>query len=325
MSLVIGKNHVNREQLALCVTPPAAKRFVPLPHVLLVEMTEKALKDAGFQILEEDFVTSTDGMELFGGFVIVRHDCEGPTRQLVCGVRNSNSGKFAAALVIGSRMMVCENLCFSSERKLSRRHTLNIMRDLPSILATTISGLVHEWCSMEQRINAYKSVDLSFEQACALTTTLVDNKSLTSQKYMDVINLWRDPSIAAEGMIFKSTFVTEEVDEYGVQKNHFDETAYLQAIEDKKSKLIAAFGKCGGLWGLYNAVTEALKGSNVSELANRTMKMQVTFDAVARYFPPVVGDALQDTEEGDEKAFREEFSPETDFEAETEELTDFTE
>lgn len=306
MSLIIGKNHVSFDELSLCPVPQARDRFVPLPHQELARLTKEALKAAGFEILEEDYVLTNDKMCMFGGFAIVRSDCQNEKRTLVCGIRNSNDNKFAASLCIGSKMLVCDNLCFSSERKLTRRHTTNIMKDLPRVIANTIAGLVNEWVSMEARIESYMARPLSFDEASGLVTRLVDNAALTSQKMYDVMKLWRNPAIAAEGMIFKSNFDSPNIVDGIDLGNKFDEAGYLAAVEAKKAELVAAFGNLD-VWGLYNAVTEALKGSNVNELVNRTMKTQVIFDGVCGYSAPVVSENVNDNGTGDESADEQNF------------------
>ena len=45
------------------------------------------------------------------------------------------------------------------------------------------------------------------------------------------------------------------------------------------------------LWNLYNAVTENLKGGDLSKLPERTMKMQSIFDGVAGHQSQVIVEA----------------------------------
>jgi len=48
--------------------------------------------------------------------------------------------------------------------------------------------------------------------------------------------------------------------------------------------------KGNNLWNLYNACTEALKGSDVSKLPNRTMVIQSNFDRLANHSPQLTVD-----------------------------------
>ena len=313
MALVIGSNHATREQVALCGTPePVGNRHVPIPHIMLIEETEKALVAAGFTIEEEDHVLARQDkqnpsiwLRYFGGFAITRKDLCGEDRRIVVGLRNANDKGFAAAICIGNKMIVCENLDFSSEEKLARRHTTNIKRDLPNTIASAISRITTRWAEMSQRIDLYKGRELSEAEASKLAVHLVDQKSLPKQKLYDVVSLWRDPAQAAEGIVDRDQFlVTENVD--GAFVDSFDEDSYQAALEAKRAELEIEFGVGENLWGLYNAVTEALKGSDVFKLAQRTMNLQSLFDAQVG-FSPVAGELLDDQVEDGEEEFKETF------------------
>lgn len=309
----MGSNHVGREQLALCGTPQGEGRHVPIPHIMLVTETEKALINAGFEIVDEDHVLGRQckdnpsiWLRYFGGFAVTRKDLAGEDRQIVVGLRNSNDKGFAAAICIGNRMLVCENMCFSSEEKLARRHTTNIKRDLPNTIATAISRIVTRWSEMSERIEIYKAHELTEAEASKLAVHLVDQKSLPKQKLYDVVDLWRNPAQAAEGIVDRDAFLTTENTEDGFVDS-FDEEGYASAIEIKKAELIEEFGQSENLWGLYNAVTEALKGSDVSKLPQRTMNLQALFDGQVG-FSPVAGELLDDEQgENDEAEFRSTF------------------
>jgi hypothetical protein len=330
MSLVLGKNHVTREQIALCATPEINGRHVPIPHIMLIEETEKALLAAGFTIEEEDHVLARPCKEnanmflrYFGGFAITRTDLAGQERRIVLGLRNANDKGFAASVCIGNQMLVCENLCFSSEEKLARRHTTNIKRDLPNTIASAISRIVTRWSEMTDRIELYKSTELTEAEASKLAVHLVDCGSLPKQKLYDVVDLWRNPAQAAKGIVEQDDFLSTTVDEEtGMFVDSLDEAAYAVALVVKEGQLEEEFGKAENLWGLYNAVTESLKGSDISKLPQRTMNLQSLFDATVD-FSPVVGELLEEQEEGAEETFQETFREDAPFVSEPTDTEEF--
>ena len=308
MSLVLGKNHLTREELANCKTPEATDRFVPIPHKELADLVADSLIAAGFTIEDEDHVTARDDLRYFGGFAISKKDMAGEDRRIVCGLRNSCDKSFAAAICIGTQMMVCENLCFSSEKQLARRHTKNIRRDLPAVVSSVIASLITEWSEMTERIDLYQNQVISEAEACELAVRLVDCKSLPKQKLYGVIEHFRNPSIAAESMIDRSLFEVK-VSPDGVAVDEFDEVGFKEAVAAKASELNAAFGEGETLWGLYNAVTQELKGSDIHKLPSRTMGLQGLFDSEVG-FEKVVGEAIQEPSESDEENFKEVFENE---------------
>jgi len=111
----------------------------------------------------------------------------------VLGLRNSHDKAFAAAVCIGNRMMVCENLCFASDIKLARRHTLNIMSDLPRVLSDAVGRVVSHWNDMGQRITAYKETEISDSIAADLIVKLVDSKAFPSRDIYAAIQEFRAP------------------------------------------------------------------------------------------------------------------------------------
>jgi len=64
--------------------------------------------------------------------------------QYVLGLRNSNNKRFAAGMVIGIAPFVCDNLAFSGEVKLARKHTVHIKRDLPMMIDEKLDRLLLE-------------------------------------------------------------------------------------------------------------------------------------------------------------------------------------
>lgn len=64
--------------------------------------------------------------------------------QYVLGLRNSNNKRFAAGMVIGIAPFVCDNLAFSGEVKLARKHTVFIKRDLPMMIDEKLDRLLLE-------------------------------------------------------------------------------------------------------------------------------------------------------------------------------------
>ena len=300
MSLIYGKQFP-RELLKFIHTPEPEGKHFPICHNYFLELLEKALIDAGFKIHKNEVVLSQKfpspellkqavcqfenegtipefspeiGARAFGGLSITREDLVGKERQLVCGWRNSHDKIFRSAVCIGSQMMVCDNLCFSSEREVGRKHTRNILRDLPSVISQIVHGLVAEWMSMEQRIRAYKLVPLTREQGADLCMKLREHGAIAPTKIAKVWDYWFEPATAAKTMIDKLSFIDEETDEY-------DEESYNTAISEKGHELEAAFGKASNLWGLYNAFTQTLKGSDFSKLPARTMAAQALFDTIA--------------------------------------------
>lgn len=193
MSLLICKNKLDASQLAGVQTPLATESFIPIPHSVLVGLTREAIDRAGLAVVNEEHGIARDGLRYFGGFALSGSDIQGDDRQIVLGLRNSNDKSFAASICIGTSMMVCENLSFHSDIKLARRHTTNIMADLPRVLADAVGRVVSHWNDMGNRIDAYKATEISNERAADLLVSLVDAKAFPARDIYNAVSEFRNP------------------------------------------------------------------------------------------------------------------------------------
>jgi hypothetical protein len=191
--MIIAKNLVSREELVSVRTPDATESFTPIPHSFLVEQTMQALERSGYSVTEEKHALNRFGQRYFGGFQIAGPDINSSERKLVLGLRNSHDKAFAASICIGNRMIVCENLCFSSDVKLARRHTVNIIRDIPRVLSEAIGRLLSHWTDMETRISRYQNTEIGFDQACALAVQLAEAKALPARDVFPVTQEFKAP------------------------------------------------------------------------------------------------------------------------------------
>ena len=203
----MAKNIVDREQLKsadsdvglevngkqMVATPDGTDSHTPIPHYALVDETHAALDRAGLEVETEEHALARGGLRYFGGFALKGNDIEATDRQLVLGLRNAHDKSFAASVCIGNQMLVCENLCFSSDVKLARRHTLNIVRDLPLVLGSAISRVVSHWTDMGKRIDAYKQTEVQRDRCADMIVDLVDAKAFPARDVYKAVQEFRNP------------------------------------------------------------------------------------------------------------------------------------
>lgn len=240
MSLIIAKNKVNAEQLASVFTPEKTESFQPIPHFGLVELTREAIGRAGLSISQEEHSLARGGQRYFGGFALSGLDITGADRQIVLGLRNAHDKSFAASICVGNRMMVCENLCFSSDIKLARRHTTNIMTDLPRVLADAVGRVVSHWNDMGNRIESYKQTEITRDRAADLLIDLVDSKAFPAREIYNAVQEFRNPrheEFKGGSLWTLYNSVTENLKGGDLSKLPF-RTMQTQSIFDKLAKHI---------------------------------------------------------------------------------------
>lgn len=194
MSLLIAKNKVSAEQLLTVATPEATESFQPIGHALLVDQMREAISRAGFSIKEEEHALARMGQRYFGGFSIIGKDVNASDRELVLGLRNAHDKSFAASICIGNRMLVCENLCFSSDIKLARKHTTNILRDIARVLSEAVGRCVSHFSDMTNRIENYKTIELVEDEAAGLIMSLADAKAIPAREVYPIMQQFRTPN-----------------------------------------------------------------------------------------------------------------------------------
>ena len=193
MSLIFARNKVDSEALRGVQTPEPTATHTPIPHYDLVNLSREALDRSGLEIVEEEHALARGGLRYFGGFALKGEDVSGTDRNVVFGLRNAHDKSFAASVAIGNQMMVCENLCFSSDVKLARRHTVNILRDLNTVLSSAVSRVVSHWTDMGKRIEAYKSSELTKERASDLVVDLAEMGAFPARSVFKAVQEFRNP------------------------------------------------------------------------------------------------------------------------------------
>ena len=203
----MAKNVVTREQLTQAdsdaglvlndrrmeATPDGTDSHTPIPHFSLVDETHAALERAGLEVEQEEHALARGGLRYFGGFALKGNDIKADDRRLVLGLRNAHDKSFAASVCIGNQMMVCENLCFSSDVKLARRHTKNIVAALPRVLSSAISRVVSHWSDMGKRSDAYKGIEVAKANAADMIIDLVDAKAFPARDVYKAVKEFETP------------------------------------------------------------------------------------------------------------------------------------
>lgn len=189
-----GAKSVSVDQLFDVQTPAPTETHYPLPHHVVRDTVVNHILDSGLDIEDEHHGLwspkgGTGNDRYFGLFNII-----GDTDdfRFVVGVRNSHDKRFSAGACSGSRVFVCDNLAFSGEHVLKRKHTrfveqdfTQLVRDLP--LRQLADGET-------KRIAAYKETELTDVQLHDLAIRSVDDGVLPASKLPELLTQWRTPN-----------------------------------------------------------------------------------------------------------------------------------
>ncbi len=187
-----GASKVERDQVSLVQTPGRTNSWVPVPHDRLLTLVERSLTNAGLDIVSQAHGLTRDGSRYFG-LLQVANGTNPDSFGLVVGVRNSHDKSFPAALALGAQVFVCDNLSFSGEVKLARKHTSRIERDLPQLVNRAVGMLADLRGKQEQRFLTYRKTELSNTEANDLTIQALDAQVVPVTKIPDLLKEWREP------------------------------------------------------------------------------------------------------------------------------------
>jgi hypothetical protein len=192
LMLHCGTNTVDRERLALVKTPDPTETWFPIPHATLLNHVEETLQRNGLKIAKQAHALGHDSNRYFG-LLEVQNGHADDDFGLVVGLRNSHDYSFPAGLVVGARVFVCDNLSFSGEIRIARKHTKFIERDLPQLVDTAVGLLGEQRVKQETRFQAYKGTELGDAGAHDLVIQAMDARVLPVTRIPDILDEWRHP------------------------------------------------------------------------------------------------------------------------------------
>jgi hypothetical protein len=185
-------NAVSLADLSSVCPPAKTDSYQPVPHSDLVSIFREQLKAANLSVIKEHHTTARYGQRYFGLFQIDMGK-QGSSGTVV-GLRNSYDKSFPAGICAGNAPFVCDNLCFHNEVVLGRRHTTNILRDLPQIVSRAIGMLGNMWTNHETRVSTYSKTELNDEQAGNLILRGYRAGAIGKTMIADVLDQWEKPA-----------------------------------------------------------------------------------------------------------------------------------
>jgi hypothetical protein len=195
LMLHCGANAVELGQVLDAPTPERTGTWVPIPHATLLAGVRGSLERSGLAVVAESHGLSHDGNRYFGLLQIAGKDgAEDGDFGLIAGVRNSHDKTFPAGLCLGAQVFVCDNLSFSGEVRLSRRHTAHIERDLPLLVDRAVGLLGGLRRTQEERFAAYRNSEIPDGRAHDLLVQTIDAQALPVTRLPAVLKEWREPS-----------------------------------------------------------------------------------------------------------------------------------
>ena len=238
-----GGAEVERQALVDVEVPERTRTYCPVPHDSFANLIEDQLGQVGFQFGEQAHALNKQGQQYFGMAELLSPSQPDQDWGLVAGWRSSYDKSMIAAFVVGSQVFVCDNLAFSGEVQIGRKHTTHIMRDLPYMVEAAVRGTKGMADQQVIRYERYKDARLKDSVVNHTIIQMLRTGIISSSRVVKVVNEYYEPTHS------------EHLNENGHRTN----------------------------WTLFNAATESLKGTGLNNLPNRTIALHGLMDQATDY------------------------------------------
>ena len=194
LMLHCGAHQVELSDVERVHTPEPEGSHYPIPHSFLVNQTKETLRASGLEVIDEAHALNKEGARYFGLMQVKPGYTEDDDWGMVVGLRNSHDKSFSSSLVVGNKVFVCDNLCFSGEIKIARKHTRFIRQDIPGLMGRAVGMLNGLRLNQEERYGHYKEAQHSKRDVRDAIFRAVEGKVIAQSKLLQVWHEWQEPS-----------------------------------------------------------------------------------------------------------------------------------
>jgi hypothetical protein len=188
-----GAREVTPEQLRAVPCPAASGKWRPVPHATVLDYALTALADAGYAVGAMRLGLSRGDARFFGTVILDSTLASGV--QLAVGVRSSFDKSISLQWCCGSRVFVCDNMAFSSETVIARKHTRNGALRYQAAICKAVSGLASYRQQEAARIGWMQHRVIDDDFALAFLLRAYQDEGILSPRTLPVaLKEWRQPS-----------------------------------------------------------------------------------------------------------------------------------
>lgn len=187
-----GAREVTQAELAAIEAPPPTKTWFPIAHRTILDSVSSTLEGAGFQIRRRRLSLSNGDARFFGTLDLATSINDDVS--LAVGIRNSTDQSFPIGFCCGQRVFVCDNLAFTSEIVVSKKHTRFGRERYLEGLAGAVQSLHQYRESAASWIKRLQEFELSEDAANSYLLQAYERGIIGIRMLPLVIQEWRNPS-----------------------------------------------------------------------------------------------------------------------------------
>lgn len=192
MVLHRGARQVTLDELAAVPVPAPTKRWYPLGHAAVLGRVKQTLVEFGYEVRRESLALTRNDARFFGTLDLASELAEGVA--LSVGVRNSVDQSLPLGFCAGSRVFVCDNLAFSAELLVRRKHTRFGEQRFGEDIAAAVERLGGHLEIERSRIARMQSTTVPGDVAESYILRAFERGIVPPRHLAAAIREWRHPS-----------------------------------------------------------------------------------------------------------------------------------
>ena len=189
-----GGQLVTAEELEEIRAPEPQGRWFPTAHHKVLGKVKETLIEAGYEVKREQLALAKLNARFFGVLDLVTPLSDGVA--LSVGVRNSFDKSYPIGFAAGNRVFVCDNLAFSAELMVKRKHTRHGEKHFGNDIAGAVVKLNQFKEQETKRIAVMKETEVNDRTADSLILRAFEKGIVPTPTLPRVIQEWREPTFA---------------------------------------------------------------------------------------------------------------------------------
>lgn len=186
-----GGRDVLRDELSHIEAPAPTDTWFPVKHSAVLDAVSETLQGAGFHIRATRLSIAHEGHRFFGTLDLATEIAGGIS--LAVGIRNSTDKSFPIGFCCGSRVFVCDNLAFTSEIVVSKKHTRFGQERYLEGLSRAVATLPQYQVTAAQWVSRLQEWTLEEDMANSLLLQAYEKDIVGSRLLPLILHEWRNP------------------------------------------------------------------------------------------------------------------------------------
>lgn len=175
-----------RELLVNTPVPQETRRYKPVSHEQLIDLTLESIYQAGFELDKEVYTASTDGLVANGRFTI--SNVADRDMQLQIGWQNSYNRQVSLKFAIGARIFICQNGCVSGDYgSFKTKHVGQVQTFAPTTITEYIKSSGDAFRKLQNERDIMKTIGLTSTRKAELLGQLYIEKEIINSLQLNII------------------------------------------------------------------------------------------------------------------------------------------